>query len=530
MKKGKVVLLALYDLDSLSVRTLHAVLAEKGFDVQSIFFKRQNSDNTMSRPSREDILALVETIKNSMPLFIGISVRSTLFKLASEITEVLRKELSIPVCWGGIHPTVRPEQCIKTADIVCVGEGEGAVVELAEALMTGGDINDIKNLWVREGDQIFRNELRPLVQDLDALPFPDYTGQNKLFIEAGQVHEVPGNTERTIYWMMTARGCMFNCTYCCNNSLKKAYRGLGKYLRRRSPQSIIDELTYMKEKVLPNLNFVVFVDDIFVYDIDWLREFKVLYKERINLPFCCFFHPKVINEGLAAELKDAGVEFMIAGIQSGSETTRKKYFKRFESNRVILNAAMILKKYGIDCAYNIILDNPVETESDQMETLKLLLKMQRPYELQPTTLTHFPETELTTFLVDEKLIAPEDVEDVRQKSFERWSLVLDPNRDNPQLFWDMLFYLSNKKNFPKCFVRILSRMKWLKKNPRPFARILRDLNPYLRTGVRSQRLKDITFEQIAKNKQSTSFLRILRIIRHPLRYLQNREKFISANQ
>lgn len=530
MQKGTVVLLALYDLDSLSVRTLHAVLAEKGFDVHSIFFKRQNSDNTMSRPSREDILALVESIKKKSPLFVGISVRSTLFQLASEITEVLQKELPIPICWGGIHPTVRPEQCIQTADIVCVGEGEGAVVELADALMKGTDIRHIRNLWVKDGGRIIRNELRPLIQDLDTLPFPDYTGHNKLFIESAQVHNVPQNTERTIYWMMTARGCMFKCTYCCNNSLQKAYKGLGKYLRRRSPQSVIDELAYMKGKVLPNLDFIVFVDDIFVYDLDWLREFKASYKRLINLPFCCFFHPKVINDDLAAELKDAGVEFMIAGIQSGSENIRKHYFKRFESNKVILNAAKILKKYKISSAYNIILDNPVEQESDQMETLKLLLKMPRPYELQPTTLTHFPETELTTHLVEKKLIEPEEVEDIRQKSFERWSLVLDHNRDNSQLFWDMLFYLSNKRYVPKYLVLIFSKMKWLKINPRPFVRILRDLNPHLHTGSRSQKLKEITFEQIARNKKSTTFFRKLRIARHPFRHLQKRVRCIRTNQ
>jgi radical SAM superfamily enzyme YgiQ (UPF0313 family) len=517
VNNGKVILIALYDLDSLSVRTLHAVLSNKGFDVHSIFFKRQESNNTMVRPTQNDMAALIKVIKEHSPLFVGISVRSTLYQLACEVTEKIKSEVSIPVVWGGIHPTVKPEQCVQTADIVCVGEGEEAIVELANSLQDAKSIKQIKNLWIKNEEGLTRNELRPLIQELDALPFPDYSDHNKLFIESGEVHPVPSDKDRTIYWMMTSRGCMFNCTYCCNNSLKKAYKGLGRYLRRRSPRSVIDELMYMKQNFLPNLDFIVFVDDIFVYDISWLKEFAIEYKKNINLPFCCFFHPKVINEGLAAVLKDAGVEFMIAGIQSGSEDLRKKYFKRFESNETIMNSAKILQRYEIDSAYNIILDNPVEQESDHIETLKLLLKMPRPYELQPTTLTHFPETELTKLLLTENLIDLSDVEDIRQKSFERWSLVLDPNRDNRQLFWDMLFYLANKKHIPRKLVFMLSKLKWLKKNPRPLVRILRDMNPYLRTGTRYQRLLDITFCQIAQNEKETGFIRKMRFVRHPIR-------------
>lgn len=516
MKKNNIVLISLYDLDSLSVRTLHAVLTKNRFEVHSIFFKRQHSDNTMDYPTESDIKALIRLVKDHDPLFVGISVRSTLFKLSARLTDEIKKETGVLVIWGGIHPTIKPYQCLEAADVVCVGEGEQAIVELARELSAGNSINNIKNFWVKTEGRIIENDLSPLIQDLNSLPFPDFTDGNKWFINNGQVSPVPGSEQRTIYWMMTSRGCMFSCTYCCNNTLKRIYKGKGKYLRRRSVESVIAELAYAKD-ILPNLDFIAFVDDIFVYDIDWLKDFCTLYKERIALPFFCFFHPKVINEDLASMLKDAGVEYMCAGIQSGSEDVRRRYFNRYEKNDDIIRAAEILNRYQIECAYNLILDNPVETDNARMESLKLLLQLPKPYELQPTTLTHFPETELTNLLLSKGLISEEDVEDQKQKSFERWSLVLDLMRDNRDLYWDNLYFLANKRHIPKSLLFLLSHFKLLKKYPRPLTRLLRDISPYLKTGSRSERLLDITAQQIARNAEKNKILEILIFLLKPFK-------------
>ena len=508
MKKDNIVLISLYDLDSLSVRTLHAVLTEKGFEVHSIFFKCQDSDNTMDYPTENDIKALIKLVKDHDPLFVGISVRSTLFKLSARLTNEIKKAIDVLVVWGGIHPTIRPYQCLEAADAVCVGEGEEAIVELAEELSAGNSIHNIKSFWVKTEDRIIENDLRPLIQNLDSLPFPDFSDGNKWFINNGRISPFPGSEHRTIYWMMTSRGCMFSCTYCCNNTLRKIYKGKGKYLRRRSVESAIGELVYAKN-IVPNLDFIAFVDDIFVYNFDWLKDFCSLYKERIALPFFCFFHPKVINEDLASVLKDAGVEYVCAGIQSGSEDVRRRYFNRYEKNDDIIRAAKILNKYQIDCAYNLILDNPVETDEDRMESLKLLIQLPKPYELQPTTLTHFPETALTNLLLSKGFIAEEDVEDQKQKSFERWSLVLDLMRDNSELYWDNLYFLANKRYVPKSLLFLLSHSRLLKKYPRPITRFLRDISPYLKTGSCSERLLDITAHQVAKNAEKNRILEIL---------------------
>src|SRR3989338_556530 len=157
-KKGDVILITLYDLDSFSVRTLHAVLKEAGFNVNSLFFKRLNSNNTMDHPSLSEINRLIKMIKESAPFLVGISVRSANFKLACKITEEIKKELNTLVIWGGVHSTIRPYQCLEFADIVCIGEGEGAIVELTAQLSKGLEIDKIQNLWIKKGNEIIKND------------------------------------------------------------------------------------------------------------------------------------------------------------------------------------------------------------------------------------------------------------------------------------------------------------------------------------------------------------------------------------
>ena len=458
---------------------------------------------------------------------VGISVRSTLFNLSVNITQMIKKEYNGPVVWGGIQPTILPEKCLHHCDVVCVGEGEKAITELADKLADGRDYHSIKNLWTTKDGVTVKNDLRPLIQDLDALPYPDFTSDNKWIINNDEIEPFFDNEHRTVYWGITSRGCAFSCTYCCNNTLKRIYHGKGKYLRRRSPKSVIDELLYVRQ-IMPNLNFLVFIDDIFAYDIDWLLEFSPMYKKYINYPFFCFFHSKMMTEDLAAVLSDMGVEYLCTGIQSGSEKIRRKHFNRYETNAEIIKSAEILVKYKIDIAYNIILDNPLEDDADRRETLKLLLKLPRPYDLQPTSLTHFPQTQLTEKMLEKNLIQANEVEDERGKSFECWSSVLEPKRKPEELFWDNLFFLANKKYMPGGLLLRLSHVKALRRYSHLMAFIIRELSPCLSSGVRSRVLDRTTRSQIARKPFLVRIFERLNQAPRKIRIVINKAVFLKS--
>lgn len=473
MKKENVVLVALYDLDSFGVNTLYTVLKKAGFNAHSIFFKRMNPNMSMNFPSIEEINAFIRLIIELKPLFVGISLRSTNFKVACMLTEEIKKEVDTLVVWGGVHPTIRPEQCIKFADIVCIGEGEEPVVELATKLSEDEVSDNIQNLWIKRGNEIIKNDLRPLIEYLDTIPLPDFSNENKYLVENGGILPLPDPSERTSYGLMTSRGCPFSCTFCCNNILRKIYKGKGKYVRRRSVENVIEELLQAK-KIFKNLKDIRFIDDVFTFDINWIRNFCNQYTKEVNIPFHCLCHPKRTDEEMIQLLKNAGLTTMIMGIQTGSEEFKHKYLERYESNEEIIRAAQILHKYKINCFYDIIMGNPLDTNEDRRRTLNLLLELPRPFELHTFTLTHFPKTKLTDLLLEKGLILENDVEDQKQRSSGgHFCPTLDLSRDKENLFWDNLYFLARKNFIPKQFIVWLSHSSYLKEHPEKLTFLLR---------------------------------------------------------
>jgi radical SAM superfamily enzyme YgiQ (UPF0313 family) len=518
MKNENIVLISLYDPQSFAIRILHAVLAARGFKVYSIAFKDQNKDDSMDYPDPKEISILIDKIKGLNPVFVGISLRSTLFRLAVHLTEKIKAATGTFVVWGGIHPTVKPVECVNHADAVCVGEGEEAIVELAHALLKGKDIYNISNIWIKKDKQIIRNDLKPLIQDLDNLPFPVIWDENKFFIHNNSL--LPMRFDYDVnYYTITSRGCIYNCTYCCNNSLKKIFKGKGKYLRRRSPENVIEELIQVKCKNT-RLEAISFGDDIFTYDLKWLEKFCIEYKEKINLPFFCFFHPKNVEEKALSMLKFAGVEVMMGGIQSGSENFRKKILSRNEKNSDIIKTGKLIKKYEIGVSYNIIKNNPMESDIDKYQTLKLLTELPKPYEMLTFDLTNFPETQLTQLLLSTGHISEDQVEDKYQKSYKQWSLSLNFEEDNPDLFWENLFFLANKRYIPKKLLLLMGRWSWLKSHPRSLTRIVRYTALFLKTGSRSELLLEISNRRINLNPEYQKIALFLKKMMLPWNFLK----------
>ena len=156
---------------------------------------------------------------------------------------------------GGPHPTYYPE-CVsyQPIDAICVGEGEGAFTELLDRLSggeKGDDLYDIKNLGFPHGPI---NPKRPLIGDIDTLPFPE---RDAIFKKAPGIASFPLKT------FMTSRGCPFSCSYCFETALKKMYRDdgalgeredlgknrgySGKYERRHSVDRVIEEILDLKK-------------------------------------------------------------------------------------------------------------------------------------------------------------------------------------------------------------------------------------------------------------------------------------------
>ncbi|MBN2468674.1 MAG: cobalamin-dependent protein [Deltaproteobacteria bacterium] len=330
--------------------------------------------------------ALVKKIEAEQPDLIGFSTLTNQMRSIRQYTRWIKEEHDIPVIYGGIHATICPEDVARHDDVdfICIGEGEFPVLELLEQMEKGGSGDNIPNLWVRQPDGRFiKNPLRPLMHDLDALPFPDH----ELF-KCGQLL-LENPMEAT--FLMAGRGCPFTCKYCCNHVLQERYRGLGKYCRLRSQERVLEEIRYLLGRY--DIKRLVIFDDTFTYNYPWLMRFCQLYRDEFDLPFAIQVRVDTVDEKILRMLKEAGCDMIIAGIESGSERIRHGIMNRKMTNERIVNVYKTADALGLKTWANYIIGLPTETPEDVEETFAIN-RIIRPNNIQVSIFFPYPKTAL----------------------------------------------------------------------------------------------------------------------------------------
>ncbi|HOA18712.1 MAG TPA: radical SAM protein [bacterium] len=305
-------------------------------------------------------------IEEYRPDFIGFSSYETAFPWITEISHYIKTLWpKIRIIVGGYYATLVPEEVISCPDIdiVCRGEGE---IPLDEIMSDEENRKDILGLWIKRYGEIFKNSVRPLIEDLNSLPYPD----REIFDYQEHLNYEPVG-ERNVKVMAT-RGCPYQCTYCSNVFLRKNFPNQDKYLRFRSPQNVIDEIKELKSKYI--FERVGFHDDNLTLDTNWLKEFSKIYREEINLPFYCATRVERCTDEIIDILKEAGCDLVLLGIESGNEKYRKEMMKRYMSNEEIVNAFKRLKKKGILTWSFVMVGLPDEKRRMILETMWLNLR------------------------------------------------------------------------------------------------------------------------------------------------------------
>jgi len=356
----------------LGIGYLSAVLQRAGHSVELIHLVRP--------AARQEI---IEAVRASSPGLVAFSATTLQFSKVKELAGWVKEDLGLPVACGGVHPTTAPEEAIAVADIdyICVGEGEQAIVELCDALDAGRPVDGIASIWSRRNGEVVRNPVRPLVEDLDSIPFPD----REIFDEA---NFAPNQKKRLT--MMASRGCPFDCSYCCNHLQKSIYPNPSKYVRFRSPANVILEIEAARERD-PGLAQVRFEDDILTMDRGWFREFAALYSERVDLPFICNARVDLINGEMVDLLARAGCSAIAMGVESGNLWLRRNVLRRQMGDDKILRAFALCKEAGIQTVSLNMTGFPHETMSMALDTIKMNSAIE-PNLAQVTALCPFPNT------------------------------------------------------------------------------------------------------------------------------------------
>lgn len=305
---------------------------------------------------------------------------------------------ALPSVCGGIHPTLVPDEVVACPgfDVVCVGEGEYALRDLAERLEHDQDFADVPNLWLRREGKIVRNPARPLIHDLDELPFADR--------EMFDYHELLAANDGWVD-MMSGRGCPYNCSYCCNHALRQRYHGLGGYVRYRGVEHIMEELRQLSSTyTIKTLNFQ---DDIFTLDREWTLAFCEAYQREFDYPFWINSRvERMLDESVVSALAKAHCAGIRIGVESGNEELRTAVLRRRMSNADIIAAVRLTQRYGLRTYTTNMIGIPGETMESLQSTIDLTRELS-PDEFQFSVFYPYPMTALYDTCVAQGLIKPQ---------------------------------------------------------------------------------------------------------------------------
>jgi radical SAM superfamily enzyme YgiQ (UPF0313 family) len=358
--------------------------------------------------------AVKDFIRDYKPDLIGISLMSIEYYSSKNLTRLLRKEFDIPIVWGGVHVTINPDDCLEHADYLCLGEGERAVVSLLGHLREKGRdvLPQIPGIRSRlQGDTIIQNDASPEM-NLDSLPVQEYLPDYFYGFHKNKIHNFAHNPRLfrnyALYgginhMMISSRGCPFNCGYCANAALAKVY---GKKVRERSVENCMEELKRVKQD--RHVLYINFQDDcFFTHSREWIQEFCEAYKKHITLPFMIRAIPTILDREKLYMLKDAGLSIVIMGIQSGSDRVNLDIYDRKIHFRSVEKATALIAEARVFPYYEMIVDNPYETEDDMTETIESMTRIRKPYTISLSHLTFFPGTPLTQKALADNIIDPE---------------------------------------------------------------------------------------------------------------------------
>ena len=373
---------------SLGLAAVSACLKEDGHTVELI-------DTTFGRSDEE----IMSQVKKFNPELVCSSMATNEFKYATHIIDMIREfNPKVPVLVGGYHPTMVPNEVLnlKNVDMVCVGEGDMPIKDVANMLSKKEYRTDIMNIWFKTPEgKIISNPQRQL-PNLDELPIPD----RSLF-----------EYQRYIDWhngtatVISTRGCPYPCTYCINRTQKEIYKGKGAFVRYKSVDKILSEI----KEIVTNYRVkeIGFNDDTFTLNAVRVREFCNKYPQVVgNVPFYVNARVNAVSRETFILLGKAGCKRVNMGVECGDPKIRNEILERDMTDEQIIQTFNWARDAGIETyAFNMI-GLPYETKESIQKTIDLNRKINPDY-LGCSIFTALPGTPLYELCKKNGWLAPE---------------------------------------------------------------------------------------------------------------------------
>ncbi len=305
------------------------------------------------------------------PMLVGFSAMTGVqIKYALEATRLVKENSDVPTVWGGVHPSLLPEQTLENQyiDFVVIGEGETRLLKLVGALKNRTSYDNIDGLGYKKEGRVIVNLQKEFV-DLDKMPDTPYHLVNiEDYIQTASF--ASGTSARSIDFH-TSRGCPHRCSFCYNQEFNKR-RWRGESAERVSGK--IKRL--VKDYKITALDIE---DDEFFVDMERAKKIcRLLAEENISVEM--FSNCRVnyaaerMDGGLLALLKKSGFHTLAFGVESGSPRMQQLMCKDI-SNEHVFETIKKLKGIGIGSKYYFMAGMPRETLKDLHATTDLIQKM-----------------------------------------------------------------------------------------------------------------------------------------------------------
>jgi len=310
----------------------------------------------------------LDWVKKEDPDILGFSVLHSAAKEAPKIAERVKTENpNVTIVMGNYHATFNAERILKKypyVDVIIRGEGEYASLELAKCLEKGGDLQEVKGITFRDNKKIVSTPDRPLIKNIDNLPFPDRDLMNAQYTST--IFGVKVATKK-FTTLLSSRGCPFQCSFC---GCRKFARGIW---RARSVENIMEEIEMLHSEGYEEL---LFVDDNFTLNRKRVMKLcKRIKKEGMDIRWICDSRVNACEYDTFREMVKAGCNTVYFGIESANQRILDYYKKGITPDQSI-NAVRIARKAGVDIIVgSFIVGAPDETKSEIQNTLQFAQKL-----------------------------------------------------------------------------------------------------------------------------------------------------------
>lgn len=330
-------------------------------------------------------------IKKFNPQVVGVTATTPAIYEAYNVAKIAKTiNPDTTTIIGGSHATFTSMEILNECeyiDIVVRGEGEETIQELLHVLEKNEDLSNVKGITYRDNGKIIETKDRPLIKDLDTVPFPSYD----------LLPELESNGVKYGV-MMTSRGCPFKCTFCSSSLLGQ------KRWRERSAENVIEEIEFLESKGIKEIEFL---DDTFTLNPRRVEDIcNLLKKERVDLSWSCSSRVNTINKEIAEKMKEVRCHTVFFGVESGTDWVLKSIGKGI-SLKEAERSVQITKDLNMNSICSFILGMPEENIETINNTINFAIKLD-PTFAQFSIATPYPGTKLYDIAVRKGYLLTKD--------------------------------------------------------------------------------------------------------------------------